>query len=72
MLPQLILLRLLSEIINLELQKSNYFQKKIRGISPATVYRHYDKLRNKVTSLRKKEKGAKTVITSEMKDAINN
>ena len=45
------------------ISENNYFQKKIRGISPATVYRHYDKLCNKGTSLRKKESDTKTVIT---------
>ena len=33
-------------------EKQLLSKKKIRGISPAIVYRHYDKLRNKGTSLR--------------------
>ena len=45
--------------------------KNIRGIPPATVYRHYDKLRHKGMPLHKKGSSAKTVITSVLKDAIN-
>ena len=67
----MILPRLLREIINLEFQKSNYFKKRLEEyllqqfiditISFVIRKRHF----------KKKGSGAKTVITSEMKNAIN-
>ena len=71
LLPQKDIAEIIERNYKSGISEKQLLSKKIRGISPATVYRHYDKLRNKGTSLRKKGSGAKTVITSEMKDAIN-
>ena len=71
MLPQKDIAEIIERNYKSGISEKQLLSKKIRGISPVTVYRHYDKLRNKSTSLQKKRSGAKTVITSEMKNAIN-
>ena len=67
---KMILLKLLREIINLEFQKSNYFQKRLEEY---LLQLFTDITIHWVIRVRYFEKGsgAKKVITSEMKDAIN-
>ena len=52
MLPQKDIAEIIERNYKSEISEKQLLSKKIRGISPATVYRYYDKLRNKGTSLR--------------------